>query len=351
MKIISYSPATYHRSNQFKDLNDLSGYEYLLNNNFSKYSFLLDRTKAISHFLDIDYEYSPMPSAKDSYNLTFDEVTKNRCIELLSLGKRINVAWSGGIDSTYVLLSLHHYANDPDQINVYATYNSIIESGDLFDRFIKNNFKYTIRPNTLANNTFIENDCIYVTGAMSNQLFTPGLSFNKNRDSILEFKDIELKDPTQDKHNNALAFMADKYYGDVLTDECLEFLTPSILNSPKKINTIQELRWYVIFNYTWYSVLTNSLIGLEAQSIQNTHAFFNTEDFQLWSIHNKDPVTKLGDYSDERWQIREAITEYIGDSYYSKNKKKFTSLLSTTPHNWLYLMNDYTNVYINEGEV
>jgi len=344
MKILSYSPQTFNQTNQQSKLNDINLYNRLMKHNFSKDSFLVDRTQSIPHFLDIDYSYSPIP-VNPNFNLDFNTIVKNRCIELLSTGKQINVAWSGGIDSTFVLLSLFHYANDPNQLKVYGTYNSIIESGDLFDRFIKNKIQYSIKVNTTAQNNFSEEDCIYVTGAMSNHLFVPGLSYNKSRDCLLKFKD-NFNDGEQDKYNKDLARMADLSYKDVLTDECLEFLYPSILSSTKYINTLQDLRWYIIFNYKWYEVLLNCHIGLTKTRSDRIHAFFNTDDFQLWSIYNKDPVTKIGDYSDERWQLREAISNYIGDTSYSNNKKKFTSVLSSIPHNWLYLLNDHTNVFI-----
>jgi hypothetical protein len=346
MKILNCSPQTFSRCNQHYKLDDINLYTRLVNHNFFKDNFLVDRTQSIPHVLDIDYTYSPIPK-KTNFSLDFNTIVKQRCLELLSTGNQINVAWSGGIDSTFVLLSLYHYANDPKQVKVYATYNSIIESGDLFDKFIKNRMLYSIRVNTTAFNNFNERDCIYVTGAMSNQLFTPGLSYNKSRDILLDFKDSNFTG-VHDEYNEFLAKNANTCYKQLLTDECLEFLTPSILNSPKPINTLQDLRWYTIFNYTWYNVLTNNLIGLEPDIIKTVYAFFNTEDFQLWSIYNNDVSTKTGDYSDDRWQLREAISEYTGNSYYSSNKKKFTSVLSPKPHNWLYLLNDYSNVYIKE---
>jgi len=332
MKIINYSPITF---NSYKNKSvDIDLYNKLISHQFSKDYFLVDRTKSISHFLDIDYSYAPIP-VNTSFNLDLHTIVKNRCIELLSTGKQINVAWSGGIDSTFVLLSLHHYANDADQVKVYGTYNSVIESGDLFDRFIKDRMNYSITVNKVAHNNFTNKDCIYVTGAMSNQLFVPDKQYNKNRDCILQFKD-----------GCDILNSADKCYKEVLTDRCLEFLTPSILNSPKPINTLQELRWYINFNFTWYNVLTSALIGLHKDTVTRVHAFFNTVDFQSWSIHNNEPATKVGDYSDDRWQLRDMITDYIGDSSYSKNKTKRTSVLSVQPHAWLYLLNDYTNIYI-----
>lgn len=346
MKILSCNPHTFSRTNQQSKLNDINLYNRLIEYNFCKDTFLVDRTQSISHFLDIDYTYAPIP-INPNFNLDFNTIVKQRCIELLSIGKQIHVAWSGGIDSTFVLLALHHYASDPEQVKVYGTYNSIIESGNLFDRFIKDRMPYSIRVNTSVFNNFTNKDCIYVTGAMSNQLFIPGLLYNKNRDILLEFKDSSFIG-VHDQYNNFLAKNAHDCYKKLLTDRCLEFLTPSILNSPKPIVTLQDLRWYTIFNYTWYNVLTNNLIGLDPDTIKTVHAFFNTEDFQLWSIYNNDTPTKTGDFSDDRWQLRDAITEYTGDSYYSNNKKKFTSVLSPKPHNWLYLLNDYSNVYIKE---
>ena len=333
MKIISYNPETFNLTNQQSKLNDTNLYNWLVNHNFSKDTFLVDRTQSIPHYLDIDYSYSPIPS-NPNFSLDLNTIVKNRCIELLSTGKQIYVAWSGGIDSTFVLLALQHYANDPDQVMVYGTYNSIIESGDLFDRFIKDRIPYSLKVNTPASNNFSSKDCIYVTGAMSNQLFTQSLLRSK-RDSILEFKD-----------EYSVGNTLDYPYTDVLTDSCLEFLEPSILNIPRKIDTIQDLRWFMNFNFSWYNVLTSTLIGLDKDTANRVNAFFNTDEFQLWAIYNNDVATKTGDYSDERWQLREAITEYTGDSYYSNNKKKFTSVLSPTPNNWLYLLNDYTNVYI-----
>lgn len=344
MKIISYSPLTFSQTGQHLKLNNIDLYNKLISHNFSKESFLVDRTKSIPHFLDIDYSYAPIPDNK-TFNLDFHTVVKNRCLELLSFGKQINVSWSGGIDSTFVLFSLYHYANNPEQIKVYGTYNSIIESGDIFDKFIKNKFRYFIKVNTPASENFDDPDCIYVTGSMSNQLFVPGLSYNKNRDCILKFKDSSFYGE-HDKYNKTIADLAYSDYRDVITDECIEFLNPSLINSPRQINTLQDLRWYIIFNYTWYNVLTNSFICLDKEKCSRIHAFFNTDEFQLWSIYNKDAPTKTGDYTDDRWQLREAITEYTGDSYYSNNKKKFTSVLSPIPHNWLYLLNDYTNVFL-----
>jgi hypothetical protein len=350
MNIINYNATAFEDNLNQSLIKDISVYNRLKKNNFGDRFCLIDRTQSIPHFLDIDYSYSPIPN-DINFNLDFHTVTKNRCIELLSLGKQINVSWSGGLDSTYILFSLYNYANDKSQIKVYGTYNSIIESGDLFDRFIKNKINYTITPNytSFSKCKYNEENCIYVTGSMSNQLFVPGLTFNIKRDPILKPKKYQM-DGVSDVYNETLYKISDLSVETALTDECLQFLEPLIQNSVKPINTIQDLRWYLNFNCYWYNVLTNAYVGLEKDKINRIHAFFNTDEFQLWAITNKDPVTKTGDYSDERWQIREAISDYIGDSYFSKNKKKFTSVLSPLRSNWLYLSNDYSTVFYDASK-
>lgn len=348
MNIINYNPTAFEENLNQSLIKDINLYNTLMRHNFGKFSCLVDRTQSINHFLDIDYSYCPIPQ-DSNFNLDFYTVTKNRCIELLSLGKQINVSWSGGLDSTYVLFSLYEHAIDKSQIKVYGTYNSIIESGDLFDRFIKNKIEYIIKPNYTSFTKYSEDDCIYVTGSMSNQLFTPGLSYNKPRDCILQFKVGDIGGE-QDKPNEFLIENAEEPYINLLTDTCLEFLTPSILNSPKPINTLQELRWYALFNYTWNSVSTNSFVGLEKHKIERIYSFFNTNNFQLWSIHNKDSVTKTRDYTDERWQLREAISNYIGNADFSKNKKKFTSVLSPLRSNWLYFSSDHTTTFYDASK-
>lgn len=348
MKIINYNPQIFNQTKQHYKLNDVQFdiYNRLNKHNFSKDYFLVDRTGSIPHFLDIDYSYSPIPK-NTNFNLDFHTIVKNRCIELLSLGKQINVSWSGGIDSTFVLFSLYHYANDPDQIQVYGTYNSIIESGDLFDKFIKNRMKYYIRTNSTQRLNFNDENSIYVTGSMANQLFTPGLTYNKYRDNLLEFKQNNIVGE-HDKYCEYLATVANNPYTSVLTDECLEFLTPSITNSPKKIETLQDLRWYILFNYKWYDVLTYNFIGLDKNVKDRVHAFFNTDQFQLWSINNY--VSEDEDHKLDRKVMRDSITEYIGHSYYSNNKIKFTSVMSPAPNLWLYFLNDHTTVFYDIKE-
>jgi hypothetical protein len=303
---------------------------------FSSLKFLVDRTGTIPHYLNVNHSLYPIPV--ENHNLSFAEVAKKRALELINLGKPIYVSWSGGIDSTFALLTLYHYANDKSQIRVYGTYNSVIESGYVFDKFIKDKFIYDIHTPVSKHNNYknIEPGSIVVTGSLGNNIFYQDLNWHQP-DSWMLFKD-PIENPIQK--------FAEYPYQDVLQEPNIEFLQECILKSPRKIETLQDLRWWIQFNFNWYTVKTTPYIGLG--QVNNIHSFFDSEEFQSWSIFNNDPPTKTGDYTDERWQQREIVAEYLGETDYSKNKKNTTSVLSSFGKDWLFLLDDYSNVYLDD---
>jgi hypothetical protein len=338
MKILTYNPDVVNPLIKDKKLPErflVDNWEDIfhncMENKFSSNYFLYDRTGAIPHFLNIDDLDSKIPQG--TLTKAFKEVCEQRAKYLLSLGKPLNVSWSGGIDSTLVLFCLNKFAQDKDQITVYCTYNSVIESGYLFDRYIKDRIKYKIKINSPYKENY-ENNQIYITGSMSNQLFTPGVKYHPMRDSFLNIKDSDFI-----KQN------AFRNIEDILDDKILRFIKPSLDKFPKTIKSLQELRQFIIFNFTWRNVSAHHKIGINNP---NVISFFHTDDFQRWAMYNTDEPTKIGDFSDERWQIRELIEEYTGDSLYTKHKKKATSVLSGIDEDWLFLMNDQSNIYMQD---
>jgi hypothetical protein len=322
---------------------------YKQNYNFHKIfpsfgKFFYDRSGTIPHYLNIDSNKSPIPTAQN-FNLSFAEVVEKRAKELLALGKPINVSWSGGLDSTFILFTLYHYANDKSQIKVYGTYNSIIESGYMFDKYIKNKFKYDIHTNTTYDNNYKNiGDEIVLTGAPGNDIFYKDICTSKSSPINKYDAWMVFRNPVE----QPIFVYADQPYEKVLADSNLEFLEEFIKKSPRKIETLQDVRWWICFCFNWYTTLNNCSIGVGPEIAKNIYSFYDTDDFQLWSMYNKDPTTKVGDYSDDRWQLREMIAEYTGDNFYATKKQNFLSVLSTFGAEWLFLMNDYSNVYVKD---
>jgi hypothetical protein len=312
----------------------------LYQSSFKSTKFLVDRSGKTPHYLNIDFSKYRIPQLKP-ISLDFLRIARERAKSLLDLGKVINVSWSGGLDSTFVLFILHELAVDKDQVKVYGTYSSILESGIFFEKYIRPNFKCDIHVNKTYKNNFITTeDEIFVTGSMGNNIFYQDLNYHQP-DSWIHFKEDGFKPDLIKKYAGAP-------YERVISELNLEFLQNSIKGSPRKIETLQDLRWWIQFAFNWHTTISNTSIQVGKERSQKIHAFFASDEFQLWSILNKDIPSKVGDYSDERWQLREYIAEYTKDPFYAKNKTNQTSVISSVEPNWLFLLNDYSNIYLED---
>lgn len=309
---------------------------------FSKYekfglnshNVVYDRTKQIPHYLKITPDLHPMPSYVNGYNKSFWEITEIRAKEILDKNVPVNVMWSGGIDSTFILFVLKYFANDPDQVRVYGTYNSIIESGDLFDRKIKNEFKYKIKVGGYNHSNF-EEDGIYISGMCGNQLFGPTDNFFSNGNTAMFHHTLGTPETIYESYENNI------------NPEILEFLNPIIKTSPRKIETIADLRWYCIFNLDWYTAIYEHKGQIKKTTADKIFGFFDSYEFQEWAINTKEPFTKVrGNPNTHRWQMRQVLSELFDEPHYAHHKDKKISSFSTVNPHWLFLLDDYRNVYL-----
>lgn len=298
----------------------------------NKHNMIYDRTGTLPHYLQISPIHT-IPKLDPTFNKNFFEVAEQRAKDLIALDKPINVMWSGGLDSTFVLFMLRHYANDPDQVRVYGTYNSIIESGDMFDRRIKHEFKYKIKVAPSRELNYQDADGIFVSGMCGNQIFGP-------------------TDNMFGKHylfHHTLG-TPETIYEDYKTNvdpELLEFFQPMIDASPRKIETVADLRWYCIFNLDWYTGLYEHRTHLNSTIARNVLGFFDSEEFQQWAITTKEPFTKVkGDPQTHRWQMREVLSELFDEKHYAKHKDKKISNFAVFDPYWLFILDDFSNIFV-----
>jgi hypothetical protein len=319
---------------------DLSDNAIELFNFYEKHNMNLnvvfDRTGNTPHYLNMKGGLLQIPEIPEGFNKSFEQIVKERCEELLATGKKINVVWSGGIDSTLVLFALIHYAKDPSRITVYGTYSSVLESGSMFDKVIlPSGVNHKIKVTSRREFDDCPEDEIFVTGFFGNQLFGPTDDFTTGTvKTDISFFHHQFKgpDPLMD-------------YTKCINPELHEFILPSIKASPKKIETLRDLRWWCIFNYDWYTSQFASMVSTKRQD--NIYHFFNTDDFQRYVITTKEPFTKeVGNALTHRWVMRQLIEEYSGDSYYAWNKPKGVSNLGNPIPTWLFLYEDYSLRYI-----
>ena len=110
-------------------------------------------------------------------------------------------------------------------------------------------------------------------------------------------------------------------------EQIFEILSEHVDTAPIEIDTIFDLFWWMNFCFKWQDVDIRMILTYTTTSHwQSTLSFFNTENFQRWSIVNHD-IKHGGTWETYKQPAKEYINKYIKDETYRKNKTKEPSLI------------------------
>lgn len=283
------------------------------------FSFI-DRTGAVPSVIKTHIsDENKIPTGTPKY-MDFLDNCLYRAQELLDTGKQINVLWSGGLDSSVMLFSLLRQAQHRDQVNVICTFESILESGSMFDSFVKNagvriKFDQTKVEYHLPYSYDHEDPSqLYVTGECGDQLFSPMFFCVPAASNPL--------DPWQ------------KW----ATPDFLNIVEPSIKFSERPIETVRDLSWWTMFNHTWTTVYYDEMLELEPQVAQRIRPFYGTQEFQRWAMHTPTYYQHIDQY---RWAQKQALAQLVDCPYYQQHKRKNLSATWFRPPSWYMMDKDF----------
>lgn len=315
------------------------------------YQSWIDRTGNEEHFLDIKLMF-PMPERDVNFRKSFGEISMETAEAALKENRKINIYWSGGLDSTNILLTFLALNKHKDQVKVLMNYNSVIESGYLFDTYVKPNFEYEIGvPRLEDDDIYFNKDEIYFTGQPNDQL---GCSVISDIVGILKTKKLFAH---TNQFNNLDTIYKDERgrgvnrFEDHLYDKDVKFFEKVVASSPCPIHTLEEFIWYIGFNYRWQSasfapfhVIHNANLREEYPDV--LRAFYNTNDFQQWGI-NKYEV------DDRKNFVRKYLNKIIGDNIvdYTTHKKRTPSFYCSYKRNYLFTTDTFENIYVEDSIV
>jgi hypothetical protein len=281
---------------------------------------VFDRTGANEFF--ISHVKHELPKNDDNKK-SFKELCEERSTEILNTGKKINILWSGGIDSTVVLFSLMNKSNDLSQLTVILTPESIIESGNMFDKLIKNKINYILKPFKPFRKNFFDKKHdidkeLFITGCACDELNTT----------------LRLTIPTDNKLHH---LNYEDVLSPIISKDLMDFLNKSIKAFPKKIKSYGDFLKFYHINYGWYKGLYSWTPGLDPKYISLMSSFYNTNEFQKWALWNKE-----SNYNDIiKIPQKNYIYELTGDKLYSFSKGKGIGNPTIKPNNnWFFLLDD-----------
>lgn len=296
-----------------------------------------DRTGKLQMLWDLEVlEQYRMPEFDPAFDKSFEEVTDAKALELeqlhVSTGLPIILNWSGGIDSTCMVVAIHKMCQPSTIKNITIQLNncSYLENPQFFRDIIAKNFSYT----EVSRKRLNPNNCIFVVGDPADQLWIhadiielmyqfPGANKNNvhtNPDILLKF----LETKTDPEH-------ARWFYNFVLS---------SSHASPVPIVTYEDFYWWANYNFYYCGnsfkayILDYGMHNADGlSSFMKTHMpWYTGNDYQQWSMHNNSNNIKLANsIASYKEPAKKYIVEVDKNYHYYSYKSKIGgfSMVST----------------------
>lgn len=291
----------------------------------------LPRNDRIAESFDTLFDTS-IPDFKKYTNISFQEATDSRAIELLSEVAKsdlpILIYWSGGIDSTLIVTAvMKHFPTEvKKRITIVMNNASYIENPVFFKKIIEPNFKYTSNPNHNYTNSII------LHGDPADALWLQGnvISESKNADFV---GDNIHKDPT-----NVMSLFRNNRLIGKEAESTLDFVINNAKISNIELTSTADIMWWINFSMQLETMCHKRLGEISLGQIssdaikayqQNFKPWYLSDLYQVWSIQAQFNGEKF-DNSIRSYKMpaKKYIYDVDGNQYYRDYKTKLKSQYS-----------------------
>ncbi len=325
--LLYYNPnvATRHDNFHLPGIERFSKFFKLFNPNV----VFLDRTRTIRIPIRTESIF-PMPAFQKMCT-SFEDLCDRRARELLNrareLASPIHVMWSGGIDSTLLLISFLKSASAEEKANIVVllTEESISENPN----FYRDHIRGKLRVDSSSMFTYLLGTKHFVVGGEHNdQLFGSDMVGKL----IVQFGPKSIHAPYS--RDTFFSFFNPSIGDSATTNFYLDMFERLQSTAPIPVLSNFDFLWWINFSLKWQSVFMRMLTYTAKRNTQNVTReyiksryvhFYGTEDFQLWSMNNMDKKIKDA-WNTYKWPCKDIIYDYTKDADYRDNKVKRGSL-------------------------
>lgn len=298
-----------------------------------------DRTETVNFPLKLKNIF-PIPNLPNSFHKTYEEIcietTNTLANKAIRENKKIRILWSGGIDSTLILVNFLKLGYD-DLLEVAISLESIYENPNFYmNHLIRKNIKLIPATNLKY---LSSSDCLLIGGEYNDQLLGSNLiiTFEKYFDASELFKPFS-KDTLKKVFYCDSPTIRNKKNIDTWVDAYLEICK----KSPVPIESNIDFHWWINFSCKWQGLYYRlSSYFDKTFNLDNYIHFFQTDDFQIWSILNHSQ--RFNGYQNYKKICRDLIYEYDKNENYRNNKKKIESLFFLAQKNYQFNYIDEKN--------
>lgn len=254
----------------------------------------------------------------------------------LQQNKPIIIMWSGGIDSTAMLVAFLQATSDYSNITVAFNNDSIREYSSFYKKYICGKITGMSTEELLLKiTTSGVGDSIVLSAEHADQLFGSPIA-----GTMLNTMGADFLNRPYCKENFE-AFFSTRGASSKAADCWFDLYDQTIQHSPKPIQTMIDLAWWHGFNFRWQSIGLKIFPRINADT--NYRTFFSSEDFQRWSIDQSFTMSNLVDLKSTP---KNFIYKFTKDAEYRDTKIKHpsTTLYYTKP-SASAVLEDLTKIY------
>ena len=313
-KILNWKNINYEFVGNLYKIDGFKNYNNLLDINsvFSTYPFgeIIDRTKSTN----MPFKYKVLRDWKIPTScLSFEDLMYNQVMWHVCSNKKINLCWSGGIDSTTMLVAFIKHAPDLSQLRVIYSPFSVYENQKFLEMLHKN---------------YPQVETLDISGTIYLDTNFDGIFINGHGGD--EFAG-SLDDSFYDRlGGNGLYRPWKDYFQEQGKTELIEFCENNFAKSGKQIETVLDSRWWFyasnksqVFQISDNIFLTNQ----QNVKVEDTIAFYDNYDFESFMYFNPQLIIEdRHNYKTHKNFMKKYIFDFDKNEDYFINKSKSNSL-------------------------
>jgi len=299
----------------------------------------VDRT---GRYNNLKCDYQPIPVYDPNFDKDFGQVCLETAEQYWRDHDKILVAWSGGIDSTAVAISLLETQPANKTLEILCTETSIEEYPAFYNKH--KNVITVISNDDFFSLKYLQPDGVLITGDVGDLLFGATRLVYSYADGV-DKKDqpwqnifLHWDDPFRLKNVSI-----DYTWGTTETTNFIQQIEEHISVAPFEIKTAFDLLWWLHFtskmNYDQFnttSIIVNKNLPLITNNkfdITKRSSFYQNQEFQRWSMANHKEKFTGGNITYKQ-PAKDFIFKMNNDYDYYKNKGKELSTRRLLDPNW-----------------
>ncbi len=323
---------------------------------YGNWTIPVDRTGTITMPVK-DISLFPIPKFR-TFSNTFEELCDKRALQVLADAEKLSttmyVLYSGGIDSTCLLVSLLKHATPEQKKNIVVllSHESIAENHRFYDEHIRGKLRVD---SSISFTERIGEDC-YLISAEHNDMVMGSEKIGK---MMTQYGPESIHRPYN--HDTVAGLFSTVLAGDTDMAHFYVNLFERIRDvAPVPIETNMDFLWWSNFVVKWQSCFHYILLFTPTRNVHKVTqeyldkrfiSFYNTDEFQLWSMNNSDKRIR-DTWKSYKWVCKDIIYDYNKDAEYRDNKTKKGSLLPligfNPPHHFIDENMRFTNDLTSE---